>query len=44
MTVFMPPVPEHELRALKAMTGYDQLLELDRLWPTASIKPRFKRP
>ena len=27
----MPPVPEHELRALKAMTGYDQLLELDRL-------------
>lgn len=27
----MASVPEHELRALKAMTGYDQLLELDRL-------------
>jgi hypothetical protein len=29
--MFMAPVPEHELRAVKAMTGYDQLLELDRL-------------
>ena len=27
----MASVPEHELRALKAMKGYDQLLELDRL-------------
>ena len=27
----MALIPEHELRALKAMTGYDQLLELDRL-------------
>ena len=27
----MASVPEHELHALKAMTGYEQLLELDRL-------------
>ena len=27
----MPPVPEHELFAVKSMTGYDQLLEIDRL-------------
>lgn len=27
----MPPVPEHELLAVKSMTGYDQLLEIDRL-------------
>ncbi len=27
----MASIPEHEIRALKAMTGYDQLLELDRL-------------
>lgn len=27
----MPPVPEHELIAAKAMMGYDQMLEIDRL-------------
>ena len=27
----MPPVPEHELAAVKGMTGYDQMLEIDRL-------------
>lgn len=27
----MPPVPEHELIAVKAMMGYDQMLEIDRL-------------
>ena len=27
----MPPVPEHELLAVKAMIGYDQMLEIDRL-------------
>lgn len=27
----MAPVPEHELVAVKTMTGYDQILEIDRL-------------
>ncbi len=27
----MSPVPDHELEALRSMTGYDQTMEMDRL-------------
>ena len=33
----MPPVPEHELAAVKGMTGYDQMLEIDRLCKTYGV-------